>query len=232
MQSRTVNTPPQILEQPASDRLGFNSTGPFQSQSQVLTSEQMVVWTGLVSKGISNALRGLSEMVGHQIVVTSLDLRWLPAKDATGMVGGPEKVGIGIYLSIEGDATGHLLLVHDIDIAFKLIDIQLGLPLGATEHVGEMERSVLGEMGNITGSFFLNALADSGNMVLMPSPPAVMVDMVRAIISIPLTSIMEEQDEALMVKATFSADNQQLDGTFMVLPTMDFMKTILSRQVA
>ncbi len=229
MQSITLDTTAQTLAQPAFARFSNDS---FQSQDQVLTREQMVVWTGLVSKGISNALRGLSEMMGHQITITTLDLKWLPAKDATSMIGGPEAVGIGIYLSIEGDATGHLLLVHDLDIAFKLIDIQLGLSLGATEQMGEMERSVLGEMGNITGSFFLNALADSGNMVLMPSPPVVMLDMVRAIISIPLTSIMEEQDDALLVKATFSAGNQQLDGTFMVLPTMDFMQTILSRQVA
>lgn len=232
MHSLALDTTAQTLAQPASDRLGFNSNDPFRSQDQVLTRKQMVVWTGLVSKGISNALRGLSEMVGHQIVVTSLDLKWLPVKDVTGMIGEPEAVGIGIYLSIEGDASGHLLLVHDLDIAFKLIDIQLGLPLGSTDQIGEMERSVLGEMGNITGSFFLNALADSGNMVLMPSPPVVIVDLVQAIMNIPLTSIMEKQDDALMVKATFSADNQQLDGIFMVLPTMDFMKTILSRQVA
>lgn len=232
MHSLALDTTAQTLAQPASDRLGFNSNDPFRSQDQVLTRKQMVVWTGLVSKGISNALRGLSEMVGHQIVVTSLDLKWLPVKDVTGMIGEPEAVGIGIYLSIEGDASGHLLLVHDLDIAFKLIDIQLGLPLGSTDQIGEMERSVLGEMGNITGSFFLNALADSGNMVLMPSPPVVIADLVQAIMNIPLTSIMEKQDDALMVKATFSADNQQLDGIFMVLPTMDFMKTILSRQVA
>lgn len=232
MQNSTMGSMTQIPTQSASGRLGFNTNEVPPPRDQLFTPQQMAIWTGLVSKGISNALRGLSEMVGHQIVVTSLDLRWLPTKDVTSMIGGPEAVGIGIYLSIEGDATGHLLLMHDLDIAFKLIDMQLGLSLGSTEHMGEMERSVMGEMGNITGSFFLNALADSGNMVLMPSPPVVISDLVQAIMNIPLTSIMEKQDDALMVKATFSADNQPLDGTFMVLPTMDFMKTIISRQVA
>ncbi len=194
----------------------------------VLTKDNMAVWTWLVSKGISNALLGLSQMMGQEITVTTLDLKWLPVEDAAdGVIVRPEAVGIGIYLTIEGDATGHLLLMHDPNIAFQLIDIQLGLPRGSTQQIGEMERSVLGEMGNITGSFFLNALADSTNLVLMPSPPAVIVDSVRAIMNIPLTFIMEEQDEALVVKATFSTESQQIDGTFMVLPTMDFMKTIL-----
>lgn len=232
MQNSPMGTMTQILKESASDRLGFNTNDVLRPRDQLFTPKQMAIWTGLVSKGISNALRGLSEMVGHQIVVTSLDLRWLPAKDVTSMIGGPEAVGIGIYLSIEGDATGHLLLMHDLDMAFKLIDMQLGLSPGSTEQMGEMERSVMGEMGNITGSFFLNALADSGNMMLMPSPPVVIADLMQAIMNIPLTIIMEEQDNALMVKATFSADNQPLDGIFMVLPTMDFMKTIISRQVA
>ncbi len=230
MQNLTFNPVMQTIQTHKSDWIKYSNNTPALSPRQVLTSKNMAVWTGLVSRGISNALRGLSQMVGYQIMVTSPDLKWLPVKDVTNMIGGPEEVGIGIYLAIEGDATGHLLLMHDINIAFKLIDIQLGLPQGTTEHIGEMESSVLGEMGNITGSFFLNALADSGNMLLMPSPPVVMADLVRAIINIPLTLIMEKQDNALMVKATFSADSQQMDGTFMVLPTMDFMTAILDRQ--
>jgi chemotaxis protein CheC len=217
-------------EQAAGRPLSFDIEAPGIKPEKLLTKEKIAVWTSLVSKGISNALHGLSEMVGHQIVVTSLDLKWLPAKNASGMLGGPEAFGVGIYLGIEGDATGHLLLMHDVNIAFKLIDIQLGLPLGTTNQIGEMERSVLGEMGNITGSFFLNALADSGNMILMPSPPAVIADLASAIMNIPLCFLMEKQDDVLVVKATFSANNQPLDGTFIVMPTMDFMLTVLSRQ--
>ena len=192
-----------------------------------LTEDDMAVWTWLVSKGIANALSGLSQMVGREITVTSLDLRQVPAKDVTGLLGAPEAIGVGIYLTIHGDATGHLLLMHDPKIAFQLIDLQLGLAPGSTQKLEEIERSVLGEMGNITGSFFLNALADSTNLTLMPSPPAVIVDMVGAIMNVPLTFIMEKQDSALVVKTTFSTDSRQMDGTFMVLPTMDFMQTIL-----
>ncbi len=60
----------------------------------MLTEDNMAVWTWLVSKGISNALSGLSQMVGHKIEVTSLDLKWLPAKDAAGLLGESETVSI------------------------------------------------------------------------------------------------------------------------------------------
>ncbi|MEE9398701.1 MAG: chemotaxis protein CheC [Dehalococcoidales bacterium] len=197
------------------------------SQLQTFTKDEIAVWTWLVSKAITNSLSGLSQMVERTFDVTSLSIKQFPAKDAAMLLGGSENVAVGVYLEIQGDATGHLLLMHNPGTAFKLVDIQLGLPIGSTQQMEEMERSVLGEMGNIAGSFFLNAVADTVNLVLVPSPPEVMVDTVGKIISIPLTRIMEKQDDALIVKATFSADNGQMDGTLMILPTMDFMKAIL-----
>ncbi len=192
-----------------------------------LTKDDMTVWTWLVSKGIANALSGLSEMVGHEIRVTYLDIKRLPAKDAAVLLEGTDAPGVGIYLSIDGDATGHLLLMYDPRMAFQLVDLQLDLPPGSTQELGEMERCALGDIGNITGTFFLNTLADSANLILMPSPPVVIVDTVRAIMNVPLGFIMKKQEDALVVKAAFSTDNRQIDGAFMILPTMDFMKTIL-----
>ncbi len=201
-------------------------------QQLLLSKDEIAIWTWLVSRGITNSLSGLSKMVGHELSVTSLDLRQYPAKDAAMLLGGPENIVVGIYLTIEGDATGHLMLIHDPKIAFELVDIQMGLALGSTQGLEEMERSILGEMGNITGSFFLNALADASSLNLMPSPPAVMIDMAGAILGIALTKIMQEQDDVLVIKATFGTDSQQIDGTFMVLPTLDFMQVILKHPKA
>ncbi len=201
-------------------------------QQLTFTKDETAIWTWLVSRGIVNSLSGLSDMVGHELRVTSLDLKQYPAKDVAMLLGGPENTVIGIYLTIEGDATGHLMLMHDPKIAFQLIDLQLGLPPGTTQGLEEMERSVLGEMGNITGSFFLNALADASGLNLTISPPVIMIDMVGAILDIALTKIMQEQDDVLVIKATFSAGDRQMNGTFMVLPTSDFMKVILKNPKA
>lgn len=197
-------------------------------QTIPFTKEEISVWTWLVSRGISNALAGLSQMVGQELKVTGLDLRQFPAKHAAQLLGGPEEMVVGIYLTIEGDATGHLMLIHEPSIAFQLIDLQMGQPLGTTTVMGEMEASVMGEMGNITGSFFLNAIADATNLTLTPSPPAVMIDMAGAILGIALTKIMQEQDDLLVVSADFGTENQQMSGNFLVMPTTDFLRTILN----
>jgi chemotaxis protein CheC len=178
MEERSAYATHMLLEQSMPERIPPAQEIPGGPSEIILTREKLSTWTWIVSKGIANALFGLSRMVGHEIETTSLDLKWLPAKEVVNLLGGPEATGVGIYLTIEGDATGHLLLLHDTRIALQLIDMQLGLAQGTTKRIDEMERSVLGEMGNITGSFFLNALADTTDLLLMPSPPAVIVDMI------------------------------------------------------
>lgn len=197
-------------------------------QTTPFTKEEISVWTWLVSRGISNALSGLSQMVGQELKVTGLDLRQVPVKRAAELLGGPEEMVVGIYLTIEGDATGHLMLVHEPSIAYQLIDLQMGQPIGTTTSMGEMEASIMGEMGNITGSFFLNAIADATNLTLTPSPPAVMIDMAGAILGIALTKILQEQDDLLAVSANFGTANHQMNGNFLVMPTTGFLRTILS----
>ena len=186
-------------------------------QQLELSKDELAIWTWLVSRGIANSLAGLSRMVGDDLSVSGLDVKHFPAKEVVNLIGGFEKEVVGIYLTISGDADGHLMLIHDPKIAFDLIDSQLGLASGTTTELGEMERSVLGEMGNITGSFFLNAIADATNLSLTPSPPVVMVDMAGAIMGIALAEIMQEQDSVLAIRAMFSGFFRLMRRYFVVL---------------
>lgn len=198
-------------------------------QIEMLTKDEVAIWTWLVSKGIANALSGLSAMVGQKFSVTSLDIRQLPARDAAIMLGGPENRVVGICQEIRGDATGYLILIYDLQIALELVDIQMGLPHGTTQRLEEIERSTLEEIGNITGSYFLNSLGDSTGLCLQPSPPIVMIDMAGAILDITLTQIMQEQDSVLAIKTTFGTVGRQVQGTFLVMPTLDFLRVLLQQ---
>ena len=193
----------------------------------VFSKNEMVVWTWLVSRAIVSSLSGLSRMVEYELKVTSLELKQIPVKDAVSILGGPDNTVIGIHLTVGGDATGHLMLLHEPNIAYELIDMQNGQPSGTTTSLAEMERSILGEMGNVTGSFFLNTLADACGLDLAISTPTIMIDLAGAIMDIVLSKIMQEQDDVIIVKSTFGAGERQIDGTFVVIPTSDFIQTVL-----
>jgi chemotaxis protein CheY-P-specific phosphatase CheC len=51
-----------------------------------------------------------------------------------------------------------------------------------------------------------------------------MVDMAGAVLDVALAKIMEDQEDVLAVKATFGTEKQPIAGTFLIMPTMDFMK--------
>ncbi len=197
--------------------------------NQVSQDEELQACVGLVGDGSANAISGLSMMVGQAIAVTSLSARRIPVKDAADLFGGADALAVGIYLSVSGAADGHMFLIYPPQTALALVDLLMGEPAGTTQSLDEMEASALGEMGNIMGSFFLNSLSDAAGLQLLPSPPAVIMDMAGAILDIALAEIMQESDEAIVVETNFVSGDLQLHGTFLVMPSPNLLKQLLAR---
>ncbi len=183
----------------------------------------------LVLLGSQNAITGLSEMVDQEIDMTAVSARQIPVDDVPDLFGGREQVAVAVYLAVTGATEGHMFLVYPPKTAMALVDLLMGEEPGTTKEITEMEASALGEMGNIMGSFYLNALSDASGLILMPSPPAVIMDMAGSILDVALADILQESDDALVVEAVFSAQNHEISGNFLVLPSPAFLKQLSER---
>lgn len=188
-------------------------------------------WIDLVSNGLARSIAGLSEMVGQRIDLIKLTPNRVRIDTAAHLFGGPEALTVVVYLGIEGSATGHIVLVYQPKAAFELVDMLVGVPPGSTSELGEMERSALGEMGNIVGSFFLNTLADSTGLRLMPTPPAVIMDMAGAVLDAAFAEMLEEGEEAIVVEASFGIPAQRITGTFLAMPSRDLQRTLMGHRI-
>lgn len=189
-------------------------------------------WTELVGQGSQNAVSGLSEMVGSQIRITAVDLKIVPVYQAADLVGGPENEVVTISLIMSGGATGHIMLVYPVQVAFGLVDMMLGQPQGTTNELGELEASTLSEMGNITGTFFLNSVGDNTGLRLIPTPPSVMLDMAGACLDTALAEVMQDRDEIFAMETIFSTEDREITGTLLVMPTKDFMDVMIRHREA
>lgn len=87
------------------------------NQAVILTDEEARVWTGLVHKGLVNAVSGLSQMVGQDMGTSDLNSKRVPINEVTNLVGGPESLSVGVYLGVSGSAEGHMVLVYQPDTA-------------------------------------------------------------------------------------------------------------------
>jgi chemotaxis protein CheC len=178
------------------------------------SSEQVIV----LKAGVSNAVVGLSQMVGKDIKIANINLTRVLVRDIPELFGGPQEMMVGVYLQICGNTNGHMIAIYKPQTAFDLIDMLLGQTPGSTTELSDMERSVLGEVGNIMGSFFLNHLSNANGYSLQPSPPAVLMDMAGAILEVATVSVMEQSEYTYVIETIFETDDRQVAGTFLVMP--------------
>ncbi len=178
-------------------------------------------WSKLAHLGGTNAISGLSQMINEEIQITALELEEISMRNATNLVGKTDDLVLGIYLMFSGSATGQIMLAFQPHTAYELVDMAMGMPSGSTHHLGEMEQSVLAEMGNIVGAFFLNAVADNAELRLLPSPPVVKMDTAGAMIGPVVSEALSKNPSLFAIRLIFSTANQEIEGRFLVLPDFD-----------
>jgi len=185
----------------------------------------------IANQGIRNAARGFSKLIGQGLMVTDPIVRLVPFNEIPNMLGGPEEEAVGVYLKVEGDIPGQMILILPHPKAIDLVALLLETPADSIQSLGALERSALGEMGNMTGTFFLNSVAEITGLSVRPSPPAVIVDMVGAILDIIVATSGGMGPNVLMFQATFVYGDKQAETDFWVIPDPATLE-IIAQKVA
>jgi chemotaxis protein CheC len=172
----------------------------------------------LVSTAMQGAARNLSAMVGSSVEIHTQQVLTGPLCQISEHVGGPEAETVGVHLWIEGDQRGQAMLTFTRSSALSLVDLLVGLPLGTTSSFGDMERAALGEIGNMVLSGFLNDLVAVTGGELRPSPPALMIDVVRVIVSRIGSAVGSESDDLLIIDAAFGDAERTVQARLWVFP--------------
>jgi len=174
--------------------------------------------SGVARDGAARAGRGLSGLMGQQIAIEVPNVRIGTKADACDAVGGEESLVLGAYLTISGDITGHVMLLFPERRALECVDLMCGQPAGTTTEPDELAESAIGELGNIVGSAFVNALADDLNLILHPSPPAILHDMAIALVQTVYAEVLSQGGDVVMMDAVFEDEKGRTAGLLIVAP--------------
>ena len=196
------------------------------SEKSLLGGVDLSSWTELMNKGTVRAVSGLAEMLGKEVKITCFNLRRVSVAQGFKMFGGPQVRVVGVYLSIEEGASGHIVLAYPPSVACGLIDMLMGNPPGTTREIGEMEESALSEVGNVVGSFFLNSMADDTGIRLKPSPPQVVMDRAGAVLGAAIDDVMQYGDDLFIMETVFESSDKQVNGLLLVLPSAEFLHVV------
>lgn len=186
--------------------------------TQLPQDQLMKALASVARDGAVRAGRGLSGLMSQEIRIHVPDIRFGTKADACDAVGGAEALVIGAYLTISGDIAGHVMLLFPVRRALECVDLMCGQPAGTTTEPDEMAESAIAELGNIVGSAFVNALADRLQLVLHPSPPAVVSDMAFALVESVYAEILAAGGEIVMIDTVFEDAKGRATGLLVVAP--------------
>jgi chemotaxis protein CheC len=172
----------------------------------------------MAQDGIHRAAEGFSGMMGKKVSVSQPKARLMPFAELPYALGGPESEAVGIYLQMQGQMSGQVMLALPYTKALELVDLLMEVPTGTTQQLGSLERSALAEVGNITTSFFLNAISASSGLDVRPSPPAVIVDMIGAIVDIIVATSGGVREKILLIEAEFVCEGRSVEANFWMIP--------------
>lgn len=177
--------------------------------------------------GAGHAATALSQLLQSEIQMNVPQVSVVQFDEISDVVGGPEKVVIGIFLRVLGEVPGSIFFLLEVESAKRLIANLVGdYASPDPEEFSDMEISALQEVGNILAGSYLSSLVDFTHKEMSPTPPAIAVDMAGAILSIGLIQLGPAADYALVVNTEFIQGARNIEGHFFLLPDPGSVETL------
>lgn len=187
------------------------------------TELQLDALRELANIGSGTASTALSAMLGRSVDISVPTAQALPFAEAVESAGPAEQDMTAIVLGIVGEMEGTVLLLvppADADAMCRMLGV---------EPDDEFALSALGEIGNIVGTSYINALAGMTGMDIEPTPPSTTTDMLGALVASVLASAAMTGDVALMLDSNLLVEGEDCSISFLLVPDQGGVELLLSR---
>jgi chemotaxis protein CheC len=178
--------------------------------------------------GAGHAATALSQMTNTRIMIKVPRLQVVPLEEVPEVVGNPDQVVAAVLMHMLGDLTGRTLLIFPRNAAMRLAEILLHREPGSAQVFGELEQSAIKEAGNILSAAYMNALSDFMGLMLLPSVPSLVIDLLGAVLTTAYTNFGHERDVVFCIQTEFAMDGDRtVEGQFLLLPDLESLQIIL-----
>lgn len=189
----------------------------------MFTDMQLDALRELANIGSGNAGTALGQMLGKTVDISVPTAAVLPLAEAVAIAGEPDAMRHGVVVPVIGDMQAIVLLLFPEPDARKLCGIY-GIEPSTPDG-----QSMLGEVGNILGTSYINVLAQMVGMALEPAPPQVVEDMLGSILQSVLLGRGEDVDAALILDSALEVEEEACSLSFLLLPADGGIRQLLER---
>ncbi|MEG0614677.1 MAG: chemotaxis protein CheC [Oscillospiraceae bacterium] len=190
---------------------------------------QMDVLREIGNIGSGNAATSLAGMLSSSIDIGVPSVKALDYNAVVELLGGPEKVVIGLLIRLTGDIKGMMLYVIQAPFANIITKTFYGKELTDVTKMDEMDQSAICEIGNIMAASYVNAIAELTGLMLDISPPSFCVDMAGAIMSVPVIEFAQVGDMVLFIDDNFKITEDEVKSNMILIPEMESLKLLFSK---
>lgn len=198
-------------------------------ESRELKAMELDALREVANIGAGHAATALSQLTRRRVMISVPEIHLGRFQEIPGVITPAGEATVAVVTRVFGDLTGRVLLAFRRSVAMMLVDCFLGQELGETADLGEMERSAVKEAGNILGGAYLNALSEFLGMILLPSVPALTLDLASALAEPGGLDLPEEDRLVFCIDNLFRVDEMhgELRGQFLFLPDEPAVDAIL-----
>lgn len=175
--------------------------------------------------GASNAATSLSKLLHKRIGVNVPEVSMPEFKYLSAFLGSSDKIISATLVNISGEIDGMIMYIMTQEASCAIVNNFLKKNYRSFIEFGEMEISVLTEIGNILVSSYLTAVAKLLNLNIKQSLPYHTIDMAGAVLSVPASEFGKIGDNVLFIKSNFNED-EEISGHFILIPDVEKDKHI------
>lgn len=194
-----------------------------------LGEQQMDVFREIGSIGNGNAVTALSGLLSEKISMEMPEVDILEFNQAQKKIGDPEEIVGAVLVELSGELSGIMMLILKERFIKQIVGKVLSGKIEDLLAMGEMEQSLLVEIGNIMLSAYVNALYSLTNIQINLSVPQMAVNMLGGILSLPMAMMGIESDKLMMISGRFFMNGEEMDNDILLLPDIKSLNTLLKK---
>ncbi|OPY31803.1 MAG: flagellar motor switch protein [Methanomassiliicoccales archaeon PtaU1.Bin124] len=193
------------------------------------TEMQLDALKELGNIGASHASTALTNLIKRDVMIDVPDCFVCKVEKLPDAFGDKNKMVVSAYFDAIGPKTGHIIMILPVDMSMILTDMITGTEHVAGREFTEDDKEMAAEIGNILVSAYLSSIGDFANVMLLPSPPSMAIDMLGAIMQMPAQMAAQNYDYVVVIKTEFKYEGDSFPGFMLYIPDPDTQKILMTK---
>lgn len=190
-----------------------------------LDSEYLDALKEVGNMGAGNASGALSGILNKKVVLEIPGVHLTATQEIPKLIGGPQKLVVGIYNSIAGDVSGTMLVVMPTKNAMLLADVMQNKKLGSTLNLDNASQAKLKEMGDVVSKTYLESIKSFLDIKIDRNPQRIVATFGESLVDLVLLGVREKF--AFFINTNFKIPDVNVEGKFILLIAIESITKIM-----